>query len=67
MSDQVIPCPLCAALMSYDPEDGRWECRGVVQHCFVDQGEGADRELLLTASSSGEDAELFSTYPFPRG
>ena len=53
--------------MSFDPEDDRWECGGVVQHCYTVEGQGAERALLLTASGSGEDALLFSTYAWPEG
>lgn len=59
------PCPVCAATMKWDPEDERHECTGMVQHCFTVEGSGPGRQLMLTASSSGEDAELFSTYPWP--
>ena len=58
-------CPVCGFAMSWDPEDDRFECAGPVQHCYTVEGAGPARELLLTASSSGEDAELFSTYPWP--
>ncbi len=58
-------CPLCGAAMEWDPVDGRFECRGVVQHCYTVEGNGPQRELVLVASGSGEDAELFSTWPWP--
>jgi len=51
--------------MSWDSGDGRWECSGVIQHCYLEEVDGARRWLVLTASSSGEDAELFSRWPFP--
>jgi len=65
------PCPVCGSTMTWDLEDERYECRGVVQHCFELklelelEGEGARRQVRLVASGSGEDAELFSTYPWP--
>lgn len=66
MADQSLPrCPVCQGALSWDPEDERYECDGVVQHCYAVEGEGAGRELMLIASDSGEDAELFSTYPWP--
>lgn len=66
MTDEPAPsCPVCHASMKWDPEDERFECTGVIQHCYVTDGEGPARQLMLTASSSGEDAELFSTYPWP--
>jgi len=58
-------CPLCAAAMEWDPVDGRFECGGVVQHCYVVEGNGEDRRLVLVASGSGEDAELFTSWPWP--
>jgi len=64
-TERRIACPVCAAPMSWDPVDERWECAGVVQHCFVEEEDGGRRWLVLTASGSGEDAELFSRWPFP--
>ncbi len=58
-----LTCPVCGARMFWDAEDGRWECGGVVQHCFVEEVEAGRRVLVLTASGSGEDAELFSRWP----
>ncbi len=58
-------CPVCGAPMAWDPADGRFECTGTVQHCFGVEGNGADRSLVLMASGSGEDAELFSTWSWP--
>lgn len=58
-------CPVCGAAMDWDKEDERFECAGPVQHCFTAEGSGPGRELMLAASGSGEDAELFSTYPWP--
>lgn len=64
MTDQpAVACPVCGAAMTWDPEDDRYECAGPVEHCFTVEEEGGQRQLMLTASSSGEDAELFSTYP----
>ncbi len=63
--EKVGACPVCASPLVWDSEDERYECQGVVQHCYDAEGEGPARVLLLTASSSGEDAELFSTYPWP--
>ena len=66
MTDQPCPhCPVCGSTMSWDTEDQRFECSGLVQHCYTVEGTGPARELMLTASGSGEDAELFSTYPWP--
>ena len=61
-----VPCPVCDALMEWDKDSERYVCQGMVQHCYTVQGEKGQRELMLTASDSGEDADLFSTYPFPR-
>lgn len=66
MADAKTPlCPLCEEPMSWDDADGRYECGGRVQHCFTAEGEGSSRVLRLVATDSGEDAELFSTYPWP--
>jgi hypothetical protein len=64
-TDDAPPCPVCGSEMNFDPVDERFECVGVVQHCYVVEGEGAGRCLLLTATGSGEDALLFSSYPWP--
>ena len=56
-------CPVCGEPMRWDPGDERWECTGVVQHCFIEETEGGRQWLVLTASTSGEDAELFSRWP----
>lgn len=65
MPSQAPPCPVCQAPMRWDPEDQRFECQGVIQHCYLVEGAGQARSLLLSASASGEDAELFSTYAWP--
>ncbi len=65
MTTKVDRCPVCASPVTWDPEDERFECRGVVQHCFVEELDGAERVLMLVASSSGEDADLFSTWSWP--
>lgn len=59
------PCPVCNEALTWDGDDERFECVGMVQHCYTVEGAGAGRQLMLTASGSGEDAELFSTYPWP--
>lgn len=60
-----VPCPVCGALMEWNKDSERYVCQGMVQHCYTVQGEEGRQELMLTASDSGEDAALFSTYPFP--
>lgn len=66
MSDvRTPPCPVCAEKMVFDPEDDRWECAGMTQHCFRQRGSGLSRSLVLVASDSGEDAELYTLYPWP--
>ncbi len=68
MTDQpAVVCPVCGAAMTWDPGDERYECEGPVEHCFTIEQEDGARKLMLTASSSGEDAELFSTYPLTPG
>ncbi len=66
-NEEMPPCPVCGSAMRYDPEDRRVECQGYGGHCYQITGEGPSRELMLTASNSGEDADLFSTYPWPEG
>lgn len=65
--EKLPPCPVCEGKLKYDPEDKRWECDGLGQHCYKQSGEGLGRHLMLTASDSGEDADLFSMYPWPEG
>ena len=64
---QAPVCPLCGEPTGWDPVDERFECRGVVQHCYVAEGNGPGRVLVLVASGSGEDCELFETFPWPEG
>lgn len=59
------PCPLCGSELRWDEDDLRFECGGPVQHYFVAEGYGSERKLLLIATGSGEDAELYTAYPWP--
>jgi len=59
-------CPVCNESTEWDAEQKRYECTGLCQHCFLVKGHGMSRSLLLIASDSGEDAELFTLYPWPR-
>ncbi len=59
-------CPVCGESTEWDEEQQRYECVGMPQHCFQVKGRGLSRSLMLTASDSGEDAELFTLYPWPR-
>ncbi len=63
---QTPSCPLCGAGMTWDPVDERFECSGIVQHCYVTEGNGRQRVLVLVASGSGEDCDLFETFPWPQ-
>jgi len=64
--EQLPPCPICQAPLEYDPVDARLECKGArSQHCFVPVGEGPGRKLMVTASTSGEDTDLFELFPWP--
>jgi hypothetical protein len=68
MSDERPPaCPVCGEALTLDSEDERWECKGITQHCFRERGHGLSRSLVLVATDSGEDAELFTVYPWPTG
>ncbi|NOZ93711.1 MAG: hypothetical protein GXP47_03085 [Acidobacteria bacterium] len=62
---ETISCPLCGARTRWDSTDERFECDGIVQHCFVAEGNGRERVLVLVASGSGEDCDLFETFPWP--
>ena len=64
--EQLPPCPLCHAPLAWDDADSRFECQGTrTQHCFVPVGEGPERKLMVTASTSGEDTDLFALFPWP--
>jgi hypothetical protein len=59
-------CPVCEEKTQWDEQQQRYECEGLSQHCFQVKGRGLSRSLMLIASDSGEDAELFTLYPWPR-
>ena len=63
--EQPPPCPVCGDQLHWDPDDKRWECVGMFQHCFKQEGSGFARSLVLVATDSGEDAELYEVYPWP--